>query len=201
MTINIAQAGLRDVFKHKEHHRKLLEREEIAISENFVFYLPAKNSGTDVAVVMHKSLRSSLEFLISPSVRANAKVLSSNEFIFAPLYSERHCSGWHDISRSCEKAGYVINATSTRHFIATIMGQSDLSNRDIETLQKHMGHSKEIHEIVYRCPESTKSILIADQISKKIQPLFRKKKQMENSSKQTLLAKNLQKALLMRNLR
>lgn len=55
-----------------------------------------------------------------------------------------------------------------RHFVATQAGLSDLSNAELQVVHKHMGHSKTVYETIYRCPESSKSILIANKIAASI---------------------------------
>lgn len=138
------------------------------ISENFIFYLPAKNSRTDVSVVMPKKLKSAFLHLLSREKRLAAGVPEDNQFVFPSLHLESYCSGWHDAAEVCIEAGVNMNATKLRHYVATQAGFSDLTDSEMQAVHKHMGHSKQIHDSIYKCPGSSKTILIANKMAESL---------------------------------
>lgn len=117
------------------------------------------------------------------SYRHAAGVLENNTYVFPSTNSLTHCSGWHDYNYVCQKSSITnINARKMRHFTATAMDQVSMTSREKDTMLAQFGHSSKIHESIFKCSASSRSILVSQKIAGVISRINTATQSTENSN-------------------
>jgi len=164
LTLDNAKNGFNDSWIRRNTAFSFTEREVDVLNRNFIFYVPAKKNVDDVDIVIDKKFKSVLEYLTNPEIRKSAGVPDENRYVFPSLHSPDYSSGWHDFFSLCDSLNMKVTATKMRHFVATEGADIGLNDSELETLFKKLGHDRKIHENIYRCPQSAKSILLTNKL-------------------------------------
>ena len=96
-----------------------------------------------------------VELLIQATIRKDAGVLDTNDFIFPSIGSTLHCGGWDAMHKVCENAqieSSVINGTNQRGRLSTIYAGLDVAPEDRSHFYSHMGHSEKVNMGTYQRP-------------------------------------------------
>ena len=126
----------------------------------YISYVPSKNSGNIVDLLIPKKLKPYIDILMNPLNRLVATVNPKNKFLFAQTNNSMdHCSGWHDVD-SVVKASKIksVTATDIRHLLSTMFAASKPTDFAKKLFCKHLGHSAEINENVYQDPAAVSTI-------------------------------------------
>lgn len=108
-----------------------------------------------ISILIPKDTIQAMEILSNCSIRKQARVMDTNQFLFPSTTSNDHISGWEATSRVVQQAGLnttVINATNNRGRISTLYAALDVPERERELFFKHMGHSAKVNAGTYQRP-------------------------------------------------
>jgi len=109
-----------------------------------------------VPVIVPTDTVPALQKIADVELRRECGILETNQYLFpSSLSSEGHVSGWHTISRVCERAGVQqseITATKMRHLASTLYAGLDIPEAKRHAFYRHMGHSQSINENIYQAP-------------------------------------------------
>jgi len=102
-----------------------------------------------------------VELLTHATIRKDAGVLDTNDFIFPSIGSTLHCGGWDAMHKVCEAAqieSNLINATNQRGRLSTIYAGLDVAPEDRSHFYSHMGHSEKVNVGTYQRPLAVMAI-------------------------------------------
>lgn len=139
------------------------DTEKELFNDNLIMYQAGKGVNHLVPVLVPQDLVPALEKIADRELRKVCGVREGNCYLFpTTTSSEGHVSGWHCITKICERAGIkpsVITATKMRHWVSTMYASLDIPESKREAFYKHMGHSKHINENIYQAPPAEVEML------------------------------------------
>ena len=170
LTTEQCKLGLQQEYMDKRQLHSTTSSQKQIVNNNVMFYVRAKKGGTDVGIKMPKLYIPLVEYLCSSTARDICHINAENKFVFAPFSTEKSSSsGWHDFNAVCKAYNVLnINATKIRHIVATQMDDDNLTPEEVDRLCKHMGHTKSIHNGIYKGRTVVKDMLIAEKISNRL---------------------------------
>ena len=119
-------------------------------------YQTGKGINHLVPVIVPTDTTEAVKKVADVEVRKVCGILDDNLYLFPnALMSLCQVSGWHVISRVCEKAGieeHEVTATKMQHLASTMYAALDVPKAERSAFYTHMGHSKTINENIYQAP-------------------------------------------------
>ena len=152
LTLKDVKDGLNEIWIRRK-------TEATDASKFFITYGKAKNSSSDVSVLLPKKLKKLYEFLMNEDVRKNARVLNSNLFIFPSINSDRQTSTYHDFKTVTSNVGLSLTATQLRHYSSSEYEARHGGTSDNSAFYEHMGHSETMNKRVYQVPRAEQTLL------------------------------------------
>lgn len=133
-------------------------------SKYYIAYVTAKNHADSVDLLIPKDDSSVkiLSLLMSAGNRRQAEIPIDNRFVFSSTKgSLNHVSAYHDYKHVLTQANTPnLNATRTRHYLATELMDTHPTSQEHAQFSKHLGHSTKIDETIYQCPPAVKTISV-----------------------------------------
>ena len=132
------------------------EEKALMDDQSLIMYQTGKGINHLVPVIVPSDTIDALKKLNDQELRMSSGIREDNPYLFpSTLQSEGHVSGWHAISRVCQRAGVqekMITATKMRHLTSTMYASLDIAEEKRSAFYKHMGHSRDINEHIYQAP-------------------------------------------------
>ena len=119
----------------------------------YITYQTGKGADHLVPVIFPPQTFQAMQFLTSEEIRRDAGVHGENIYVFASTQNSRgHADGWHlmdDMLKRINLKG-VINSTSNRHRVASLLAKLQLPEFERQLIYKHFGHSERINQTIYQ---------------------------------------------------
>jgi len=123
-------------------------------------YMSGKGARYMVPILVPNDLMAAINKPVS--IRAEACVHPNNRLVFASTQgSLNHVNGWHSVQAVCASAGASssITATKIRHRYSTMYALQELPENERSAFYRHMGHGKEVNQLVYQCPLAIEEVV------------------------------------------
>lgn len=164
LTIKDLKNGLHDKWIDHQRVDWLDDVEKKLLDQMKITHFPGKNNKL-VPLFFPRDTIEPLWQLIDSNVRESNGIPSENEYVFASTGgSKRYVSGWSCINEICKLlnlgSSNKINATNNRHRVSTVYSLMDINETERRIFYNHMGHSKEMNEKRYQCPQSMKALKV-----------------------------------------
>ncbi|VEN62171.1 unnamed protein product [Callosobruchus maculatus] len=138
-------------------YKKLSNSAQVQASQ-FLRLMIRGKLGRNVPVLLHNFLVDYVDTLMKYRKRAGVK--STNKFVFAVPYANKHqkeyiraCPLMRKFSKECGAAvPDTLRGTTLRKHVATYTAMLRLEDTQVDFLCNYMGHHKDIHKNIYRVP-------------------------------------------------
>ena len=161
MLLTQFQVAQNDEWIDKQLAVKITDPLQSALLGKFhVAYMSGKGARYMVPILVPNDLMAAINKLVS--IRAEAGVHPNNRFVFASTQgSLNHVNGWHSVQAVCTSAGASssITATKMRHRCSTMYALQELPENERSAFYRHMGHGKEVNQLVYQCPLAIEEVV------------------------------------------
>lgn len=152
LTLEDMKDGLNDVWLTKMKNPKNLNK-------YFITYVKAKNSIKDVDVLIPRTYKKLIEFLMSTKIRDEKKIPRSNNYVFASRASKKHTCGNHELLDVCKALKIKpFTAGQVRHYISSKFANTQCDDDEENLFYDHMGHSKSISKKIYQVPKANATL-------------------------------------------